>query len=226
MKFFTVEPEVDRQIESLMRRVRNLKDGETADLMKESGARYRVNYGVSVVYLRKMAGDFPKSAALAIRLWAREIRETMILATMLVDFDALPVKELEEWGNMLHTIELSEQIGRNLLAAEKVPSLFLIEWLKSEQIYKKYAAAMGIGWRIRLAGDDSFSELPDLMDMLKSMASDPRLMRAVGFVLKMAGRFSSFRDFVFENAKKWMTEDDVYVSETGKDVAYELEAFQ
>ncbi|PRZ02036.1 DNA alkylation repair protein [Marinilabilia salmonicolor] len=225
MKFFTVQPEIDRQIESVMRRIRNLKDGETADLMKESGARYRQNYGVSVVYLRKIAGDFPKSEALASRLWAREIRETMILATMLVDFESLPEESLNEWGQMLHTIELSEQIGRNLLSGEKVSPQFLIDWLRSEQVYAKYAAAMGIGWRLRLVGGDSFSELPDLMDEFRAMASDPQMMRAAGFALKMAGRYSSFKELIFNSVKEWTKDDNVCISETGKDVVFELEAF-
>lgn len=225
MKFFTVQPEIDRQIESVMRRIRNLKDGETADLMKESGARYRLNYGVSVVYLRKIAGDFPKSEALASRLWAREIRETMILATMLVDFESLPEESLNEWGQMLHTIELSEQIGRNLLSGEKVSPQFLIDWLRSEHVYTKYAAAMGIGWRLRLVGGDSFSELPDLMGEFRAMASDPRMMRAAGFALKMAGRYSSFKELIFNSVKEWTKDDNVCISEMGKDVVFELEAF-
>ncbi|WP_291860178.1 DNA alkylation repair protein [Marinilabilia sp.] len=226
MKFFPVEPEIDRQIESLMRQIRHLKDGETAEMIERSGARYRVSYGVSIVHLRKMAAETPVSTGLAIRLWARQVRETMILATMVVDFESLPQKEIQEWGEMLNTIELSEQMGRNLLADKKVPAEFLISWLKSEQFYKQYAATMAIGWRMRLIGDEGFQELPEILDDFKKLASEFRFMRAIGFVLKMAGRFSSFQTQVLNEAKEWQKDDNPYVAEVGRDVVFELEAFQ
>lgn len=226
MKFFPVEPDVDRHIESLMRRIRHLKDGETAELIERSGAHYRVNYGVSIVHLRKMAAEVPKSAGLASRLWARQIRETMIVATMVVDFEVLPEKEIQEWGEMLNTIELSEQLGQNLLAEKKVPSGFLIQWLKSGQFYKQYTAAMAIGWRMRRFGDDGFQELPEILTDLKSLAAEFRFMRAIGFALKMAGRFSSFQTQIINEAKVWAEDDNSYVAEVGKDVIFELEAFQ
>jgi len=226
MKFFPVEPEIDRQIESLMHRIRHLKDGETAELIERSGAHYHVNYGVSIIHLRKLAAEVPKSAALASRLWARQVRETMIVATMVVDFEWLPEKEILEWGEMLNTIELSEQLGRNLLSEKKVPPEFLIQWLKCGQFYKQYAATMAIGWRMRMSGDEGFQELPGILSDLKSLASEFRFMRAIGFVLKMAGRFSSFQTQVLNEAKLWQEDDNSYVAEVGKDVAFELEAFQ
>jgi hypothetical protein len=225
MKFFPVNPDVDRSIESLIRQIRHLKDGETAELIEKSGAHYRVNYGVSLVHLRKIAEGLPLNSELARRLWYRQIRETMIIATMLLDFEQVTEVELDELGHMINTIELAEQMGRNFFVAVDVPSAVVISWLKSDHFYMKYAAAMGAGWRLRMHSDKGFSELPDVLNMLKSMAYEPRFSRAVGFALKMAGRFSSFQPMVLDEVKEWQNIDDSHVHRVADEVIYELEAF-
>jgi hypothetical protein len=225
MKFFPVDPNVDRNIEFLMRQIRHFKDGETAELIEKSGAHYPVNYGVSIVHLRKLAENIPVNTGLARRLWFRQIRETMIIATMLVDYSRMEVKELNEWGKMLNTIELSEQMGRNFFVAPEVPSEVLTVWLKSERFYMKYAAAMGIGWRLRMQKDDGFKEFPMALEELKLMASEPVYFRAVGFAMKMAGRFSSFQQMVLDEVKGWQKSDDVNVRKVAEEVIYEVKAF-
>ncbi len=225
MKFFPVEPEIDRQIELLMRQIRKLKDGETAELIEKSGARYRVNYGVSIVYLRQMAADMPKSAGLAHRLWARQIRETMILATMVVAFEDLGNDGVREWGEMLNTIELSEQLGRNLLSGLDVPQELLVDWLKSGHFYRQYAALMAIGWRLRMHQVAGFPGIHDLLTYLKQLACEPRYLRAITFALKMAGRQTALQQKILENAREWKASENPYVSEIGMDVVFEVETF-
>ncbi len=225
MKFFPVDPKIEKSIESLMRQIRHLKDGETAELIEKSGAYYRVNYGVSTVHLRKIAQEIPANTDLARRLWFRGIRETMILATMLVDYRYLESKELNEWGEMINTIELAEQMGRNFFVIPEVPSEALLNWLKGEHFYMKYSAAMGIGWRLRMQEGDGFKEFPSVLPWLKSMAIEPRYFRAVGFALKMAGRFTIFRELVLDEVKKWQKGNDVYVQKVAEEVIYEIKTF-
>lgn len=225
MKFFPVDPEIDRNIESLMRQIRHLKDGETAELIEQSGAHYSVNYGVSIVHLRKMAEEIPANSDLACRLWFRQVRETMIIATMLADYHHMKAGELNEWGEMLNTIELAEQMGRNFFAACEVPPEVLSEWLKTEHFYMKYAAAMGIGWRLRVRKDDGFKEFPSVLPMLKLMASEPGFFRAAGFALKMAGRFSSFQQLVLDEVKGWQKSNNAQLRKVADEVVYEVEAF-
>lgn len=226
MKFFPVNPEVDEIIEKILRQVRKLKDGETAELIEKSGAHYRVNYGVSLVYLRKIGTQLDENDALAQRLWHRKIRETMIIATMVADYDAMGREEIDNWGEMLNTIELSEQMGRNFLVKPKVPEPVLIDWLRNDHYYKQYAAAMGIGWRIRIHGEDAFKSFSPIMEFLKEPALESGLHRAYGFALKMIGRFlPSCRQDVLSLAKEWQMGDEPAIKQLGEDVRFEIESF-
>jgi hypothetical protein len=226
MKFFPVNAELDNKIEKLLVQIRHLKDGETAEIIERSGAQYHLNYGISLVHLRKMAADLQKDSALAVRLWHRQIRETMIIATMAADFATLGEDELNEWGEMMNTIELAEQMGHNLLVNIAVPENILLSWLKSGHFYKQYAAIMGIGWRMRLNQEGGFNDFPKVMDVFENLAHEPRYLQAVGFALKIAGRFSSvFHHFIVEYIDHWSKSENVFVRQAAEDVRFELDAF-
>jgi hypothetical protein len=224
MKFFPDNLAIDQKIDFLMKKFRKLMDGEISGLMTTSGAVYRKNYGVSLVHLRKLASELDKNADLAIRLWYREIRESMIMATLLADFDQLGAGELDQWGEMVHTLELSEQLGRNLLSQTVVPESFLSGWLNSDHFYKQYAAAMGIGWRLRLRPEVGFHALDEIIPRLKILSGQPQFMRAGAFLLKMAGRFSdAHRSLILLVVGDWMQDDNSSVKQIGDDVKYELD---
>ncbi|PWE01461.1 DNA alkylation repair protein [Marinilabilia rubra] len=227
MKFFPVNPEADEKVEKILRQVRQLKDGETAELIEKSGAHYRVNYGVSLVHLRKIGAQLDVDDALAQRLWYRKIRETMIIATMLADYDKMGPEELERWGDMINTIELSEQMGQNFMVKSDVPESVLEEWCKSDHYYKQYTAAMGIGWRIRIDGEAGFEDFHQVLGILKVLTSQPGLHRAVGFALKMAGRFlTSYRRLVLNLAAEWQKSSEPSLKQLGEEVRFEIEAFE
>ena len=226
MKLFPVNEDVDRQIELLMVKIRHLRNGETSELINNSGARYRVNYGVSIVHLREMAEGVRVDNMLAKRLWHRGVRETMIIATMVADAENIELSELEEWGKMLNTIELSEQMGRNLLSHSAIAEDVLMGWLKSANPFQQYASAMAIGWRLRGRGKEGFERLGEIMPIFKNLTEDRKMHRAVGFALKMGGRFDKeYRELIEATIGKWLEKGTRNEKIVAGDVKYELDAF-
>ena len=67
-------------------------NGVVSESMKAKGADYRVIYGVAYPQLKTMAKEYPKEASFARLLWNSNIREMMILATMLWPPDSFPEK--------------------------------------------------------------------------------------------------------------------------------------
>jgi 3-methyladenine DNA glycosylase AlkD len=226
MKFFPVNENVDLQIEEILKKIRHLKDGETAGLMKKSGACYRVNYGVSVVHLKAMVQMLEPDNELARRLWYRGIRETMIMATMVADAGTMENGELEEWGEILNTIELSEQMGRNLLVSTNISEDFLVSWLEKDNMFQRYASAMSIGWRLRMHGEAGFRKFPGIISDLRNLTTDQRMHRAVAFALKMGGRFcADYRPVVYKAIDDWSDKGEMWERKVAEDVRYELDAF-
>ena len=59
-------------------------NGITAQSMREKGAEYKVNWGIDLINLRKIAKEYGKDYDLAIALWKENSRECKILATYIM----------------------------------------------------------------------------------------------------------------------------------------------
>ena len=114
MGLLLTNTELDRQINHIKRQIRLSMDGIIADSMKAHGINYKKNYGVSITRLRDIAKGYDKSHDLAQRLWLLEIRETMILASLLQPAETFAPKLAADWSNKCNNIELIEQVCMNL----------------------------------------------------------------------------------------------------------------
>lgn len=114
MGLLLTNTELDRQINHIKRQIRLSMDGIIADSMKAHGINYKKNYGVSITRLRDIAKGYDKSHDLAQRLWLLEIRETMILASLLQPAETCAPKLAADWSNKCNNIELIEQVCMNL----------------------------------------------------------------------------------------------------------------
>ncbi|MFW6042975.1 MAG: DNA alkylation repair protein [Marinilabiliaceae bacterium] len=226
MKFFPLNPEIDKTLKPLMVRLWKLRDGEIREQMERAGALYKENWGVSVVHLKNIASELQQNQDLARRLWYREIRETMIVATMLADVDQMSFDELDEWGKMLSASELSEQMGRNLLSDPRITESFLIAWLENGSPNQKHAAAMAVGWRLRFYPEAGFGSLNEVFPLLKEQIETGKFSRAGAFVLKMAGRFSKEkRDEVLSLIHEWKQDENMYLRQVADEAREEIELF-
>lgn len=89
-------------------------NGVVVEAMEQRGLKYRRNFGVDVPRLRSIAGDYPKSHDLAQRLWQQDIRETMLLATLLQPAEQFTKELAIAWLDKCTNIELVEQMNMQL----------------------------------------------------------------------------------------------------------------
>jgi hypothetical protein len=224
MRIFPVNDALDKEIGAFLSQINHLRNGDTAQLISESGASYLKNYGVMLVHLRQMGKCSAKNNELARRLWFREIRETMILATLVALPDELEDEELTEWGNKIGTVELAEQMAMNILGKRAGSDGLLFSWLNSSSRLLSYSAAMAIGWQYRFLGARGFGNLPDCMKRLKEWAAQPGFILPVGHLLKMAGRFSpAYRDLIMNTVGEWSSSENELTRQVAVETAFELE---
>jgi len=141
MKFFRVDMSVDEKVDELLKIIRLRMNGEVSALMEQRGIHYRLNYGVSLSHLREMATPYLGNTQLASRLWFLEIRETMLLASIIVQPSDLEVKTCLEWSRLITTSELVEHASLQLFS--KVPEVQqLVHQLLTQK--KEYAVATAL----------------------------------------------------------------------------------
>lgn len=83
-------------------------DGTVAQNMRDKGMEYRVNWGVTMMHLIDLAKEFTPDLHVALELWKDDVRESKLMALLL-----MPVKEFTPdiaavWTESLRTQEIAE----------------------------------------------------------------------------------------------------------------------
>ncbi len=201
MEYF-LQNETGDEVDRIVARLNKLMDGDVSGQMKDKGVDYKLNYGASVLWLKNLAREYEGDNRLAERLWLREIRETMIIAT---------------WMNGIVSDELAEQIGMNLLWRIENVKDFSFRVLKNEK--ERQRAAVWIGLTVFMQRGEFLSkeDVAGFLLILKNDIFDSRLsQRAKGRFLRQLCRKDKrwisevedlLRDLSVNGNMSWLLED-------------------
>ena len=147
MELFLVNEELEKTIKEIKRKLMLSMNGVTSDHMKKYGIEYKLNYGVSIIRLREMASSYAKNHDLAQRLWNMEVRECMILATLIQPVEKFDKPTASKWIDKVTNIELAEQLSMNLLAKTPFAPDLVLEYANSTELWKQVSGFL-LGARI------------------------------------------------------------------------------
>ena len=107
----------DEKVEAYLKKAKHLlmlsMNGVVSESM--SSLEYRLNYGVSLPRIIELSQRFPKDTLLANCFWNTNCRELKIMATLLYPEDKFSEEVFYQWLPKCSTMELAEQLSRNLL---------------------------------------------------------------------------------------------------------------
>ena len=83
MEYLLDDPESEKVYQDLLRKLKLLQNGEVSDSMAQRGVVYKLNLGASIVSIRQLAEKYQRNHVVALKLWNKQWRETMIMATLL-----------------------------------------------------------------------------------------------------------------------------------------------
>ena len=147
MSFFITNPELDKQIFEIRRRIMLSMNGDVSEQMIRSGIVYKKNYGVDIPRLKQIAALYHPNHDLAQRLWSLQIRETMILATLLEPIEEFTPENANRWLADFNQTEIIEQVTQNLLSKLPYAEMFCLEWINTNDV-RAQTAAFSIAARI------------------------------------------------------------------------------
>ena len=149
MKVFLPNREIDERITKLIRSFRKQMNGETAGQMEKRGVHYNLNYGIGLVALREKAKSLPNDTELADRPWHRRIRETMILASLIIPKEDMTYERGVEWSSLIDNCELVEQAALNIFSKTSSAESLVEKWLNSENTHLRALGFYTLGWIFR-----------------------------------------------------------------------------
>ena len=192
MDFILDNQETEKKFQQILVLVKARKSGEVADLMIQKGINYKMNWGVSVIDLREIAIQFEPDHLLALKLWNKQWRETMILATLLDEPTLVTEEQIDFWTKTFENTEIAEQASANLWVKTKFAFIKAMEWCRGKKHIIRYTGLHLIG-RLALKDKSAIDEMFDpFFEELPTLAKDSKLNTVFYRTVLMLGMRSEY----------------------------------
>lgn len=132
MKYRFLSPTLEVQTTEILRQIRLSMNGIASEQMTKSGLIYKKNYGVSIPRIKEIVSLYTPNHELAQQLWIMQIRETMIMATLLQPIDKFTYEMAIDWISQFNQIEIIEQSNMNLFSKLSYSDLLCQELITSK----------------------------------------------------------------------------------------------
>ena len=169
------DPFQEQEFKRILTKIRLSKNGEVVDQMKRGGLEYKMNWGVSVSRLREIAAQFKPNHLLALKLWNKQWRETMILAAMLDIPESVTEEQMDYWTKSLETTEIAETLNTYLWVKTKFAFVKSLEWCRGKKHLVRFTGLHLMG-RLALIEKTAMDEFFEpFFDILSPLSKDPAL---------------------------------------------------
>ena len=217
MDFLIDNPETEKEYQRLLRQVKVRKNGEISALMKRQGIEYKLNWGVSVVELRELAQELNPDHLLALKLWNKQWRETMILATLLDEPEKVTEEQMDFWTKSFENREVAEQASANLWVKTRYAFVKAIEWSRGKKHLVRFTGVHLMG-RLAITQKEAIDEMFEpFFEELAVVGKDSRLNAVIyRAVLALGARSKLLNNQAMELAKTFQLyeqEDTVKLGE-------------
>ncbi len=176
MDFILIDdPQQDQEFRQILSKIRLAKNGETVSQMKKRGINYKINWGASVVSLREIAAQYQPNHLLALKLWNKQWRETMILAAMLDVPKEVTEEQMDYWTKSVETTEIVEALSTWLWVKTKFAFIKALEWSRGKKHLVRFAGLHLMG-RLALVEKSAMDEFFEpFFDVLSPLSKDLNL---------------------------------------------------
>ena len=182
MKYTLINPNLEALITEIKRKIRLSMNGIVSDHMTQNGILYKKNYGVTIPRIKEIVSGYTPNHDLAQRLWNLQIRETMIMATLLEPVEAFPPETAQNWVESFHHIEIIEQACMNLFCKLPYANTLCCKWVRSDN---SWIQVTGFMLAARVVGLFNQNEITDISKeaIRISDTNNLHLYKAVGLCL-------------------------------------------
>jgi hypothetical protein len=118
---------------------------------------------------------FEPDHLLALKLWNKQWRETMILATLLDEPEEVSEEQMDFWTKSFENSEIAEQASTNLWIKSKFAFIKALEWCRGKKHIIRYTGIHLMG-RLAIADKKAIDEMFEpFFEELPTLAKDSKL---------------------------------------------------
>jgi hypothetical protein len=224
MEYLLDDPVSEKVYQELLRRVKTLKNGEVSDSMTKRGVIYKLNLGASVISLQQLAGEYAPDHLVALKLWNKQWRETMILATLLEKPEEVTENQMDFWVSQIQQVEIAEQAAMNLFSKTPFAWVKAIEYCLAKKTLSKITGLLMMG-RLALTDRSAANEkFEAFLELFPPLAKDVQLSLVFRRVfVQIAMRNLDLYELALRQANLLLTLDSAVAQENAKLLTEQLE---
>lgn len=150
-------------------------NGIASAYMRQHGPAYRLNWGIELPRLKAIAAEFEPNHQVAQRLWQENVRESRILATLLMPVEDFDTELCQLWAEQIPNAEIAQMAVMNLFARLPYAADMAFLWLASDREMLQLCGLLLVT-RLLINGSDITPEAKDeVEDQARSLLSGPNL---------------------------------------------------
>lgn len=188
--FYPVDNEFYKKMAALKNSFRSRMNGEAAQQMTRRGISYRLNYGIALPHIKELSQVYNYSPTECERLWFMEIRETMILAAMLMPENELTPDRMKRWCASINNSDIAEQSAFYLFSRMGGVDGFVAELVLSDSQFHVCTAFFAAGRCLQLGKPLSEGLVAQMMQvvMQPEILVDNCVLRGISLFLRQGLR--------------------------------------
>lgn len=155
---------VEEQILEIRNKLRLVMNGPAFKSMQDAGIRYKLNYGVELPRLKKIASEYMKNGALAASLWKQDVRECKILAALLQPVEEFLPDMADLWVEQTEFPDLAEVCSMYLFSKMKYASILAFKWMADSREMFQYCGFLTIAHLFRQGREVNERYLLEFLD--------------------------------------------------------------
>ncbi len=223
MDFILDNKETEDKFQQLLKSIQLKKNGDVSDMMTQQGIRYKLNWGVAVFELRELARMYEPDHLLAMKLWNKQWRETMILATLLDNPTEVSEEQMDFWTKSFENNEIAEQASANLWVKSKFAFIKALEWCRGKKHVVRFTGIHLMG-RLAIADKNAIDEMFEpFFDELPILAKDDKLFTPLyRAIIAVGTRSKTLNELCIELARLLQLSDSETAIKLGEQLLDEL----
>jgi hypothetical protein len=223
MDFLLDNSDTEKIYKKIVQSIPSMQNGVTAESMEKRGVQYEKNWGASLVDLKNYAQFFEKNHLLALKLWNKKWRETMILATLLDEPKKVTEEQMDFWVKTSENTEIIEQLVINLLTETPFAFIKALEWCRGKKLQVKQAGLLMMG-RLAIASVNDIDEMFEpFFEVLQPLSKDPKLHPIIyRTYCQLARRSKNMHEMCCEFANSLISSNDQNSQNIGNELITEI----
>jgi len=213
-------------LDEILTRLNTLADPHNVEGQQRFGIRAAGQLGVSMPQVRALAKGRQRSHELALELWATNIHEARILASLVDEPQALTREQMEAWVKDFDSWDVCDQVCMNLFGPHPLGTEMALAWPRRSEEFVRRAGFVLMAVQAVHRKDMPDAAFEPYFPLMLCYAIDERnfVRKAVNWALRQIGkRDPALRERAIVTARQMLEIDSSSARWVARDALRELE---